>query len=80
MREIVWEAGGYPETPVIPDEPDAPDAGDAPQDLVMDGLATGSSSASGWLLLSLSGYLITRAVVIRQFSRRYVNHGKKKLS
>jgi hypothetical protein len=40
--------------PVIPDEPDVPDVDVAPQGLAVHGLASGSSSASGCLLLSLS--------------------------
>ena len=43
------------EKPVTPDEPDvldALDAGDALQGLGVDVLASGSSSASGWLVIS----------------------------
>ncbi len=40
------------ETRDQPDEPGVLDAGGALQDLGVDALATGSSSVSGWLVLS----------------------------
>jgi hypothetical protein len=38
--------------PITPDEPDVLDAGDAVEGVVADRLASGSSSASGWLVVS----------------------------
>jgi hypothetical protein len=40
------------EIPFTPDEPDEPDAGDGVDGVGVGGLATGSSSASGWLVVS----------------------------
>jgi hypothetical protein len=54
--EKVWGIGGQ-ETPVIPDEPgagqpDVLDAGDVVEGHGVGGLVTGSSSASGWVVVS----------------------------
>ncbi len=61
------------EKPVTPDEPDvldALDAGDALQGLGVDVLASGSSSASGWLVISVGG---TKQVEFRS-RLRIANH------
>jgi hypothetical protein len=77
MRAVEKSMGsrGQQEIPVIPDEPDVLDANVAPQGLAADGLATGSSSASGYMLLSLFlCYLFNGAVVRWHFCWSSIDH------
>jgi hypothetical protein len=65
-----WPCGGSArgKTLVIPDELDVPDADDDLQGVGVDGLATGSSSASGWVVVSGGGCQGLTAWIFRKIA------------